>query len=214
MTKTRLKQYLALCALAVAVILTTALTDRLGAVVEWAGRDADPAAVLTTADAPVDPRHIRWEPDASLERPLEPATRDAIGEAYLISLALLDGAIEVDGTEDLAVHLVGPALAAGVDRSDGGVRPHERDHRIRVLFYSADGQLIEIEDEAHRRLWIDPNTSFTRIEHAVAVLIQIDGVWHLRHRVVTDATTSPSTGPGSATATPSNQISTNQGANP
>jgi len=185
MTKTRLKQVLAVVLLGAIAGGVIAVTGRLGRIIEQAESGADAAAAFTEVMVPVDVSEITWEQDASLPRVMEPGTRQAIGEAYLISLALLDGSLTVS-FDDLAVHLTGPALEAA-RKSASFAEVLSRSHRIRVIFYSADGQLVEIEDEATRIIAADRKTAFSRTERAVAVLVSIDGVWHLRHRVVEDA---------------------------
>jgi hypothetical protein len=185
MTKTRLKQVLAVVFLGAMALGVITVTGRLGRIIEQAESGADATAAFTEVVVPVDPSEITWDQDASLPRLMEPGTRQAIGESYLISLALLDGSVTVPD-DDLAVHLTGPALnAARVSTSSAAVL--SRSHRIRVIFYSADGQLVELEDEATRIIALDRDTAFSRTERAVAVLVSIDGVWHLRHRVVEDA---------------------------
>jgi hypothetical protein len=184
MRKNRLKLMLALGLLAAGGMTAPALLGRVGAVVERAETGADPAGGLTPLRIPVDGESIEWEPDAELPRLVEPGTRAAVAEAYLISLALLDGTAVV-ADDELAVHLTGPALAAAA-AEETPVLVLDRSHRLRVVFYSADGQLIELEDEATRVLAVD-RRAVIQSEEAVSVLVQIDGTWHLRHRIVQDA---------------------------
>jgi hypothetical protein len=194
MTKVRIKQILAAVLLGMAALSAIVVTGRLGRVVELMGTGADPATTLTEVVIPVDPAEIRWQEDALLPRAMEPGTRTAIGEAYLVSLALLDGSITIPDS-DLAVHLTGPALrAARTTPADATVT--DRSHRMRVVFYSADGQLVELEDESTRIIAINRHMPLVRTERAVAVMVSIDGVWHLRHRLVTDSAfdiTTPAT---------------------
>jgi len=187
MNKAHLKQALALALIGVAVAGVAAVTGRIGSIVERSATGADPAAAFTEVTVPVDPAEIRWHPDAALPRAMEPGTRDAVGEAYLLSLALLDGSLPVD-EDDLAVHLTGPALAAARDAGPA-VEVLARSHEMRFLFYSADGQVVEFEDAATRVVALDRSTALVRHETAVAVMVSIDGEWHLRHRLITKSGT-------------------------
>jgi hypothetical protein len=195
MSKARLKQVLALGLLVSAVPIIVFLTGRLGRVVERAETGADPAAALTAVRVPVDPNEIEWLEDGPLPRQMEQSTRRAVGEAYLLSLGLLEGSLAVSDEDDLAVHLTGPALDAARQNTGRDPVTAARTHRIRVVFYSADGQIVELIDEAARLLVVDSADALIRTETAVALLVQIDGVWHLRHRVVGDAAVAETTAP-------------------
>lgn len=186
MSTGRLKLALAAALVVVAMFVVVAVTENLGRVVELAVSGEAPDELLTAIAVPVDAEDITWLEDGVLERALEPATRRAVAEAYLLSGAILDGAVRITDRDDLAVHLTGPALLAALE-ADGVVRVVARSHRIRAVFYSADGQLIELEDQTQRVFSIDSRL-IVRHEQATAVLVQVDGVWHLRHRVVDHAT--------------------------
>lgn len=193
MSKTRLKQALAVALMLIAVPSVAFVTARLGNVVERAETGADSRAALTEVIVPVDPSDIDWLEDPPLPREMEVATRHAVGEAYLVSLGLLEGTLTVAAQDDLAVHLTGPALEAARERKVAAPVV-ARTHRIQVVFYSADGQIVELVDEASRALWVADAGPVIRTELAVALLLQIDGVWHLRHRIVEDGAIASATG--------------------
>jgi hypothetical protein len=67
----------------------------------------------------------------------------------------------------------------------------QRRHRLRVTFYSADGQIVEMVDRARMMLVVGSGAGLLRTETAVVVMVQVDGNWHLRHRVVEESTTQP-----------------------
>jgi len=183
MNKAQLKQIIALVLLVAGCMAAVTVTGRFGRVVQLAESGADSAGALTELAVPVDPADIDWTPDPPLPRAMENETRRAIGEAYLLSLALLDGTLSVDSIDDLAVLLTGPALEAARTAA-APVPPRGRSHQMQVIFYSADGQLVEIEDRTTRVVALDGASALTRTEQAVAVLVRIDGIWHLRHRLV------------------------------
>ncbi len=193
MSKIRLKQALAVALMLIAIPSVAFVTARLGNVVERAETGADSRAALTEVIVPVDPGDIEWLEDPPLPREMEVATRHAVGEAYLVSLGLLEGSLAVGAQDDLAVHLTGPALEAAREQR---VRAPvvARTHRVQVVFYSADGQIVELVDEATRALWVADAGPVIRTEVAVALLLQIDGVWHLRHRIVEDGAVARATG--------------------
>lgn len=183
MNKARLKQILTLAVLLTGGVAVVVITVQAARVVERTGSGAEAEDALTELRVPVDPASIEWLPDGTLPRPMEADTRDAVGESYLLALALLDGTLTVDSVEDLAVHLTGPALTAASDAGSSPT-PLGRSHQLQVVFYSADGQLVELEDIAWRLYSSGNGDALLRSETAVSVLIRIDGVWHLRHRVV------------------------------
>jgi hypothetical protein len=176
--------------LVAAGIAVAAVTVRLGEIVERAETGADPADALTSVGVPVDSTEIHWLADAPLPRTMEETTREAIGDAYLLSLAVLASPGSY-ADDDLAVHLTGPALAAA--RADGSsvMAATPRRHRLGVVFYSADGQIVEFIDTARSVLTANGRDGLVRTEEAVTVMVLIDGVWHLRHRVVIDGSIEP-----------------------
>jgi hypothetical protein len=185
MSKERLKQIVAGIVIAVAIASLPLVTGALGRLAARAGSDADPTGVFSELVIPVNADEIDWDADADLSRPMEPATRTAVGEAYLIALAMLDGNLATS-LDDLAVHLTGPALeAAKVAEPDA--RVVHRSHHMRVVFYSADGQVVELEDHSTRVVAAGGASALIHTVRAVAVLIRIDGVWHLRHRLVDES---------------------------
>jgi hypothetical protein len=183
----RLKQLLAVAVGLVAVAAAWTTLGRLGDVVEAMGRGADPATGFTPATGVIGAVDVEWAPDArDLFRPVDDAVRRSVGESYLAGLAILDGDPATEGV-DASAYLTGPAQRA-LSMPAANLSTDRR-HRLRVLFHSADGQIIEAEDRA-RVVWeTKAGEALARTEVATVVLVQVDGTWHVRHRVVTEATT-------------------------
>lgn len=186
MSKSQLKRILGACGLTLGAMAALVLTARIGGVVESSRTGADFESTLSELSVPVNADGVTWLPSADLARPLDPAARELIAEAYLLGLDILDGQTPV-APDEYAVHLTGPALQAAEDGLpvDSLTR---RSHTMRITFHSADGQIVELEDQATRAVAAS-GAVIARRERATAVLILIDGVWHLRHRVVADAQT-------------------------
>lgn len=181
MRTTHLKQLLAVIFGLAALIAAWITIGRLGDLVEATGSGADPDARFTPALGVVDPAAVHWGRDeGDLIRPVGDSVRRSVAESYLSALAILDGDRSMDGV-DPAAYLTGPALRA--ISAAGGFTPIERRHRLRVTFHSADGQIIEAHDSS--RLVFDFGTGDRLVvtETAVVVMVQVDGSWHLRHRV-------------------------------
>ena len=187
MNKSRVKRIIGLCGLAIGLFSALLLTARVGGFIESTRTGADLVATLSELEVPVSAEVITWLPDADLARPLDPTARDAIADAYVLGLDILDGRVEVP-PEKYSVHLTGGALLAAQTRNTRQEPPLRRAHTMRVVFHSADGQVIELEDSAAVAV-AAAGRVVTRNERAVVVLILIDGVWHLRHRVITDLET-------------------------
>jgi hypothetical protein len=190
MSTSRLKLAIAAIILAAAGIAVAGVTVRLGEIVERAETGADPADAFTSVGVPVDATEIHWLADAPLPRAMEETTREAIAYAYLLSLAVL-ASPDSYADDDLAVHLTGPALAAARSEGSSVMAPTPRRHQLEVVFYSADGQIVEFFDTARSVLTADGRDAFVRTEEAVTVMVLVDGVWHLRHRVVIAGSIAP-----------------------
>jgi hypothetical protein len=190
MSTRRLKLVIAGLLLVAAGIAVAAVTVRLGEIVERAETGADPADAFTSIGVPVDSTEIRWLPDAPLPRAMEETTREAIADAYLLSLAVLASPGSY-ADDDLPVHLTGPALAAARTEGSSVIATTPRRHQLGVVFYSADGQIVEFFDTARSVLTANGRDGFVRTEKAVTVMVLVDGVWHLRHRVVIDGSIEP-----------------------
>ncbi len=150
------------------------------------GSASDPMATLNTRGLPVDIRSVSWRPtEERLARPLDDAVRKSIAESYLAALAVLDGD-PAFASADREAYLTGPALDVSWVDAEAVAR---RTHVLTVSFHSADGQLVEIQDDATRRFVGNGGPALRRDESAVAVLVQVDGTWHLRHRVITRSST-------------------------
>ncbi len=186
MNKSPVKRLLGLAGLVVGAVFALLLTARVGVFIESATTGADPEASLSLLEVPVDADVITWLPNAELARPLEATVRDEIGEAYLLGLDILDGSVEVS-PDEYAVHLTGAALSTAQTLTSPQ-SPSRRSHTMRVTFYSADGQVVEVED-ATASAFAAAGRIIARSERSVAVLVLVDGVWHLRHRVVTELET-------------------------
>ncbi|MDH3308505.1 MAG: hypothetical protein OEO77_13440, partial [Acidimicrobiia bacterium] len=160
-----------------ALAAATSVLGGFSELIEMPGSAADPEATLSPAVLPVDRRSVTWLPEVETQaRPIDVAVRQSIMEAYLAALALLDGD-PVFAAVDREAYLTGPALSV-MPTGEAGVG--SRSHTLQISFYSADGQLVEIHDRVSYRLFgLDGPTLF-RDETAVAVLVQVDGAWHLR----------------------------------
>jgi len=192
MSKSDVKRIIGLAGLAVGVLAALLLTARVGGFIESTRTGADLRATLSELDVPVTAGVITWLPSADLARPMDPTTRDAIAEAYILGLDILDGHVQLP-PDQYAVHLTGAALRAAQTRSSAQA-PLQRTHTMRITFHSADGQVVELEDSALSALAASGRL-ITRTERAIAVLVLVDGVWHLRHRVTTDLQTDLQPGP-------------------
>ncbi len=189
MNTARLKQVLAVILGVLAMAGTWLTLARLGDLVEATGTGADVAAGYTPAIGAVDAGAVGWDPDApGLARPVDDGLRGAIAESYLSALAILDGEHRMDGVSPEA-YLTGPALQAAAGSAT--VEVIERRHHLRVLFHSADGQLVELADRASLTVDAGSGERLVRAEAAILVMVQVDGSWHLRHRVVTDTALTP-----------------------
>lgn len=187
MNKSQVKRIIGLGGLVLGVFSALLLTARVGGFIESTRTGADLETTLSELAVPVSAEVITWLPSAELARPLDPTTRDAIAEAYLLGLDILDGRVEVP-SDEYSRHLTGAALRAAQTRTAQRQPPLSRAHTMRVTFHSADGQVIELEDSAASVL-AAAGRLVTRDERATAGLILIDGVWHLRYRVLTDLET-------------------------
>lgn len=147
------------------------------------------------AELPSDLRgSIDWLPDAEdLPREMEPLTRVAVESAWLRGWAQLPILAEAGDTSGLEVYFSGSALEGltdGVD--DWSSRSAEQiGHRLRLMFYSEDGQIISLRSEATRVLRAHPVDGrpgwFDAVETYEAILVLEDGNWRIQHWVRRDA---------------------------
>lgn len=192
MNKSSVKWLVSIVLSIVALAAGTAALAGVSDLIEMPGSAADPKAALNPAVLPVDLDSVTWLPEVeAMARPIDATVRQSIAAAYLAALAILDGD-PVFAAADREAYLTGPALAV-MPAGEAGVAG--RSHTLQISFYSADGQLVEIHDRASYGLLGPGGPRLSREETAVAVLIQVDGAWHLRHRLV-DSSSSEVDDPG------------------
>ena len=197
MRKHRLKLFFAsiltMCLICITVVVVLGIAN----LVAYFQSSADPAAILniipnTPPNTGVD---IQWHPDDPLHlsgREMEPFTRTQIASAY--ERAWLQWNISLLRNEPygLRTYFAGPALDAiqeSIPASDELVEQTNTSHRLRLHFYSADGSIVSLSDEAAYITRIVYGTD-GKVIHAVEyrctfdiVLMLEDGNWRIRHMV-------------------------------
>ncbi len=133
---------------------------------------------------------VDWLPDdENLPRQMEPLTRVDITDTWLRSWAQLAILAETGDQSGLEVYFSGSALdglAAGA--SDWAERPAEQiGHRLRLVFYSEDGQVVGLRSEESRVLRSHPVSGepgwYDAVEEYEAIMLLEDGNWRLSHLV-------------------------------
>ncbi len=188
MIKHRAKILLAVVFLTCGMVLVSTGLGALGSIVEYFGSGSDPAKALwETPLATNDPdTRIDWLPDNPQPvRQLEPETRRAVADALVRAFRELEA-----GTSSSGDYFTGPARVASDTSAAGGVR--YINHAPALGFYSADGQIVILADEANvaraARLG-DGRTMlvWTREQYQITLLLS-DGNWRVRtmHRTAAD----------------------------
>lgn len=188
----RLKLGIATVALAVAVALL------LGGLAVLAGlhraflTGASPRDVFTPVPAVVgdlDPVVV-WRPDPTLPREMEPATRVALTEAWTSAFGRVDQALVTASTHDLVTSFSGNALqqvTTGVEAADGLRRQVPVAHDLEVVFYSADGSIVELVDHGLELVRVLAHDETIVVEEHdetwAAVLLLRDGRWRVEQLV-------------------------------
>lgn len=181
-------------ALLLLAAVAVALVVRSAQVIEATGRGADPATALRAVPpaGAVTGTTVTWRPDAvDTGRRMEPATRRALADDLVRGWLQLATATTTGDAQGLDTYVTGPALdgvTPGLNVS--GVAAMElREVELHLRTYSADGQVVAIEEVAtvHRRMeaggLVLPTTT---TETSDLVLILRDGTWRVHHRVLRD----------------------------
>ncbi len=133
---------------------------------------------------------ITWEPDApDLPRDMEPLTRVDVSSAWIRAWEQLTIAAQTGDVSGMEVYFSNSALEAAVARAaDMGGRPlHQLSHRLRVDFYSQDGQVIGLTAPEVRFVRAVPLGEEIGWMHSVesyeAVLLLEDGNFRIQHWV-------------------------------
>ncbi len=133
---------------------------------------------------------ITWEPDApDLPREMEPLTRIDVSSAWVRAWEQLTIAAQTGDTSGMEAYFSNSALEAALDRAaDMGGRPiHQLSHRLRVDFYSQDGQVIGLTAPEVRFVRAVPLGDEIGWLHSVesyeAVLLLEDGNFRIQHWV-------------------------------
>ncbi len=154
---------------------------------EQVGQRRETEAVFTPS-AELPPALIealRWHPDpVDLPRELEPATREDLGSSWLRALEQLAIVSQTGESDGLKEYWSGPALTV-VETADWSTSAVEQSgHELRVLFQSADGQIIGFETASQlQRTTITPEGQriWAGIEYFEVVMVLRDGNWRVEH---------------------------------
>ena len=191
----RVKRWIASFA---ALATIAALLVAFGAVsftVRQTGEGADPdRAFSATRNIPLAlDVELVWSPDADdLVREIEPTTRESLGSMWIRADDALGRAAEGE-TSGLDVWFVDAALDAARTRfvqiPEGGTPDVESTtvasairHRLRVDFYSLDGQVVVLSVETVRvRSFAAAEDTVEVVEIVEAIAVLSDGNWRIRH---------------------------------
>lgn len=188
----RLKLGIATVALAGATVILIVGLGALAGVHRAFLTGASPRDVFTPVPAVVGELApvVDWRADPELPRDMEPATRVALADAWTSALGRIDQALVMGSTHDLVSSFSGHALSqvtAGVDTSDGLRRQVPVAHDLEVVFYSADGSVVELRDHALELVRVAEAGGDivvgTRRESWGAVLLLRDGRWRVEQLV-------------------------------
>ncbi|MFT6765082.1 MAG: hypothetical protein ACJAXA_003763 [Candidatus Aldehydirespiratoraceae bacterium] len=188
----QLKRWLAIIGALVVMGLLGGLFLMISFAIRETGRGADPnVAFSPTENVPgALAADVAWLPDADdLVRVVEPTTRARLGAVWLRADDALSRAASGD-LIGLDVWFVDAALSNAMSRfeSDLDTRhkvsaPSAVGHRIRIDFYSLDGQIVVLDIETIRPRPIDGRVEYgdAPTERFEAVLVLSDGNWRVRH---------------------------------
>lgn len=180
------KRLIGLVVIAVLLAGTIAGVRRLGEVWRTTLTGSTPADVFTPTDlVPVNgSEDPTWRTDGMLGRPLDPATRAAIGTAWVESWIRLDAAMRTTDTADLRTSWSGSALdqvTGMVDDVPSGMSV--TGHDLEVVVFSADGSIAEVVAHDLRvRRWhtVDGQRhEIASVERWRAVMRLLDGRWRV-----------------------------------
>lgn len=184
------KRWLAVVGAALVVVILGAFLLLISFAVRETGDGANPDSAFSSTQ--LDPDALRaeiaWLPDADgLVRNMEPSTRDQLSVAWLraddsltraargdpsgLDVWFVDAALDnatarfaADPPDDLAVSTA-PSIA----------------HRLRVDFYSLDGQVVVLAVDTIRERQTGTASTEEVIEQLEAVIVLSDGNWRVRH---------------------------------
>ncbi len=190
----RIKRWIAVVGVLVVVATMLVLFGAISFTVSETGDGSDPdRAFSATQEIPGGfAADLVWSPDADgLVREVETTTREQLGSMWLRADDALARAAEGD-TGGLEVWFVDAALGAAVDRFvSGGVVdvPHASievapaiAHRLRVEFYSLDGQVVVLAVDTIRvRPVGTADQTAEVVEELEVVAVLSDGNWRIRH---------------------------------
>jgi hypothetical protein len=188
----KLKRWLVIIGALVVMGLFGGLFLVISFAIRETGRGADPnVAFSPTENVPgALAADLAWLPDADdLVRVVEPNTRAQLGAMWLRADDALSRAASGD-LIGLDVWFVDAALSNAMSRFDSDVdteyevsAPLALGHRLRVDFYSLDGQIVVLDIETIRPRPIDGRVEDgdAPTERFEAVVVLSDGNWRVRH---------------------------------
>lgn len=191
-SKDRLKLGIASGALVVAVVLLAVALAWLGGLHRAFLTGASPRDVFTPVPPVVgdlDPVTV-WRPDPDLPREVDPATRTALTDAWTSAFGRVDAALATGSLDDLVTSFSGNALdqvTATVGSAEGLARQVPVAHDLEVVFFSADGSVIELRDHALELVRVASHDGTVEVTHDRerwdAVLLLRDGRWRVEQLV-------------------------------
>ncbi|MFT4774191.1 MAG: hypothetical protein ACI83Y_001093 [Candidatus Azotimanducaceae bacterium] len=188
----QLKRWLALIGVLVVMSVLAGLFLVISFAIRETGRGADPnVAFSPTENVPgALAADVAWLSDAeNLVRIVEPTTRAQLGAVWLRADDALSRAASGDLT-GLEVWFVDAALSNAMSRFEIDLDTEQRvsapsalGHRLRVDFYSLDGQIVVLDTETIRPRPIDGRVEDgdPLTERFEVVLVLSDGNWRVRH---------------------------------
>ncbi len=176
-------------ALIVLAVLAAALTSRAFTGIT---RSEETNAVFNAAATPPPELldSVVWEPDpGDLKRQMEPLTRVDVTSSWIRAWEQLSVVAQTGDATGLEVYFSNSALEALLESVGDrqGLPIHQLGHRLRMTFYSQDGQVIGLTaDEVRlvRATEIDGVVGWkATVESYEAVLLLEDGTWRIQHWV-------------------------------
>ncbi|MEM9040178.1 MAG: hypothetical protein AAGD33_09825 [Actinomycetota bacterium] len=172
---TTAKRWIAVVATVSLVALGASTLGLLSLAVTETGNGADPAGAFQGDDLRLG--DVAWSIDApDLVRPIDQASRDALGSSWIRSQNALRRAAGGD-LSGIGTWFVDGARRRALDRyegvSAGSVRaPAAATYELTVEFVSLDGQIVVLEVRASR--------SDGRVDRSRAVMVTDAGAWRVR----------------------------------
>ncbi len=116
---------------------------------------------------------VRLEASSVQGRPLEPLTQQSVARSYSEAWRDLAGALAADHPEFLDSNFTGAArsqLAAAIaDQESSGIRTSysNQRHQLKAVFYSPEGDVIELHDTLECDLQVSDGDKVIHQEHTV-----------------------------------------------